>query len=441
MRPTEKPTRRSLRAGATLELAIEKGVYRGLGLGRHEGQVVFVPHTMPGETVRVRVERAGRGYVSARLIDVVAASSDRRVSPCPYAPRCGGCAHQEMDYAAQLRLKEAVLRDALARAGVPWEAPLPLVGSPEREWRTRAVLHVDHGPKGVRLGLFEEGSHRIVDLEACLQLSEGLNRAARGIVEALRTRPTSAGLVRGVELAESADGAQRVACLLVSGDLGTAAPLAALAGEIPWLTGLGVGHEERSGGFVLLAGDPHVEATVGGVTFRAHVRSFFQGNRHLVGPLAGAVTAAIPKGAEVLDLYSGVGLFALLAAPHAVQVRGAETSATAVDDAEFNKQRAAIANVTFERTDVATALARWPAQADECVILDPPRTGAGADVVRALGVRRPATLVYVSCDPPTLGRDLKGLLAQGYAIDSVRAFDLFPDTFHVETLVIVRRAA
>src|SRR6185436_3193657 len=164
-------------------------------------------------------------------------SPDRRPSPCPYVPRCGGCAHQEMDYAAQLRLKEAVLRDALARAGVRWEAPLPVAASPETGWRTRATLHLGTSASGLRLGLFEEGTHRVVDLESCLQLSSGLNRAARGIVDVLRAHPSWAALVRGVELAESGDGAQRVACLLVSGDAGAAAPLAALANEIPWLTG------------------------------------------------------------------------------------------------------------------------------------------------------------------------------------------------------------
>jgi 23S rRNA (uracil1939-C5)-methyltransferase len=437
MKPAAKE-RRGLRPGATLELTIEKGVYRGLGLARHDGQVVFVPHTMPGETVRVRIERAGRGYANGRLVNVVTPSPQRRASPCPYVPRCGGCAHQEMDYAAQLQLKESVLRDALSRAGVPWDAPIAVTPSPESEWRTRATLHLGSGAGGLRLGLFEEGSHRIVDVESCLQLSSGLNRAARALLEALRTRPQWAALVHGIELAESGDGTHRVASLLVQGDLGAAAPLAGLGNEVPWLTGLGVA-EERGGRFLLLSGDPYVETTVGGRRFRAHVRSFFQGNRHLVGPLAEHVVASLPEGGAVLDLYSGVGLFALLAAPRASTVRGAELSAPAVEDARFNAERAGLANVTFDVSDVTAALSGGPVTPDERVILDPPRTGAGPEVIDAIGSRAPAAIVYVSCDPPTLARDLNRLRPHGYRIESVRAFDLFPDTFHIETVVALTR--
>lgn len=429
-----------LRPGQVVEVVVEKGVYRGLGLARHEGQVVFVPHVVPGETARVRVERVGRGYGNARLIEVVSASPKRRVSPCPYAPRCGGCAHQEMDYPAQLELKEAVLREALTRGGIAWDAPIAVEPSPETGWRTRASLHVSTGPGGLRLGLFEEGSHRVVDVESCLQLSDSLNRTARAIAESLRRRPEWAGLVRGVELAESGDGGQCVACLHTARDAGEAAPLAVLATEIPWLTGLGVAaFGEADSSFVLLSGQPYVQSTVEAITFRCHVRSFFQGNRHLVGPLARAVTEALPEGGTVLDLYCGVGLFALLAARRAGRVRGAEISARAIEDARANAEKAGLGNVRFEGLDVAAALASWPPEADERVILDPPRAGAGAAVVEALVARRPHAIVYVSCDPPTLARDLRGLLAGGYRIESVRLFDLFPDTFHVETVVSLRR--
>jgi 23S rRNA (uracil1939-C5)-methyltransferase len=432
--------RRGLRPGAVIEVQVEKGVYRGLGLARHEGQVVFVPHVVPGERARVRVEQAGRGYANARLLAVLSASDQRRTPPCPYVPRCGGCAHQEMDYTAQLALKEAVLRDALARAGVAWERPIPVEPSPETSWRTRASLHVAPSPQGVRLGFYEEGSHRLVDIETCLQLSESLNRTARAIAEWLRAHPQHAGSVRGLDLAESGDGRQTVACLHVEGDLGWAARLSSLAGDVPGLTGLGAAPvADGDTRFVLLAGDPHVESEVDGLVFRCHVRSFFQGNRHLVAPLARAVVAGLPPGGTVLDLYCGVGLFALLAARGVREVRGAEISRWAVDDARANAERAGLTNVRFETMEVAAALAAWPAASDERVILDPPRTGAGGPVVEALLARAPSHVVYVSCDPPTLGRDLRGLLAGGYAIESVRAFDLFPDTFHVETVVTLVR--
>ena len=430
----------ALRPGHVLELLVEKGVYRGLGLGRHEGQVVFVPHVVPGETARVRVARVGRGYANAELMEVLSPSPSRRAPPCPYVPRCGGCAHQEMDYAAQLTLKEAVLREALGRSGIQWDAAIAVEPSPETGWRTRASLHVATSAGGLRLGLYEEGSHRVVDVESCLQLSDSLNRTARAIAESLRRRAAWAALVRGVDLAESGDGRQTVACIRLGGDLGEGAPLAALSSEVPWLTGVGVAGEGAADDrFVRLAGQPFVESDVEGLTFRCHVRSFFQGNRFLVGPLARAVTEGLPAGASVLDLYCGVGLFALLAARSATRVRGAEISAWAIDDARANAGKAALGNVRFDTLDVAGALESWPVQAGEHVILDPPRTGAGAEVVAALVERAPAGIVYVSCDPPTLGRDLRGLLAGGYRIESLRAFDLFPDTFHVETVVHLAR--
>jgi 23S rRNA (uracil1939-C5)-methyltransferase len=428
-----------LRAGDVVEVAVEKGVYRGLGLARHEGRVVFVPHVLTGERVRVRVERVGRGYAEARLVDLLAPAAERRASPCPYAPRCGGCAHQEMDYAAQLRLKEAVLADALARSSVPWDRPVPVGASPETGWRTRASFHLAPGPSGLRLGLYEEGSHRVVDLEVCLQLSEGLNRTARSILEALRPRPAWASMVRAVDLAESGDGSRRVACLHVAGDVGLGAPLAALAGEVPWLTGLAVAGE-GGGRAVVLSGEPYVESAVDGITFRSHVGSFFQGNRHLVEPLARAVLDGVPVGGNVLDLYCGVGLFALLAARRGAVVRGAESNAQAVDDATVNAARARIKDVRFEALDVAAALKSWPVNEGEAVILDPPRTGAGPAVVEALAARRPGAIVYVSCDPPTLGRDLRDLIGRGYLLEDLRAFDLFPDTFHIETVAVLRRA-
>ena len=428
-----------LRAGDVVEVVIEKGVYRGLGLARHQGQVVFVPHVLPGERVRARVEHAGRGYAETRLIDVLAAAPERRASPCPYSPRCGGCAHQEMDYTAQVRLKEAVLRDALGRSGVRWEGPLAVEPSPEAGWRTRASFHLTSGPGGLKLGLFEEGSHRVVDVETCLQLSEPLNRTARALADALRPRPPWAALVKTIDLAESADGTRRVACLHVVGELGLASPLAALASEVPWLTGLAVAGE-HGGGLVVLSGEPYVESVIGGVTFRSHVRSFFQGNRHLVGPLAASVLEALPTGGPVLDLYSGVGLFALLAARRGAAVRGAEVSVQAVEDARVNAARAGLPEARFDVMDVAAALRSWPMVEGESVILDPPRTGAGPEVVEALAARAPSAIVYVSCDPPTLGRELRGLLARGYRVESMRAFDLFPDTFHIETVVALRRA-
>ena len=181
------PARSGLRPGDVVELEIEKAVYRGQGLGRHEGQVVFVPRAVPGDRVRVRIETGTAGFVRGRIEQVLGPASGRRPAPCPLFDRCGGCAYQGYDYAGQLALKEAVLRETLTRGRVEWAGPIVVHPSPELGWRMRASLHVHYGVDGLRLGLHEEGSHRVTDLETCLQLSPAMNAAQRALAKALGT--------------------------------------------------------------------------------------------------------------------------------------------------------------------------------------------------------------------------------------------------------------
>jgi len=424
-----------MQPGDALEVTVEKAVYRGLGLARHEGQVVFVPRGRPGDRLRVRVETVTPGYARAVTESVLAEGPAQRVAPCPVFDQCGGCAYQHVDYAAQLRLKEDILRESLARAGVAWEAPIPVKGSPEEAWRTRAAFHIQHSGGAWRLGLHVEGTHRVVDLERCLQVSAGMNRTQRALARALAERPQWARGVVSLDLAESGDEEQLVAALETDTDASEAAALAALSDATPWLTGFGavVGKGARRR-YLPLRGEPYVETTVLGVRLRAHVRSFFQANRFLVEDLARAVVEATPPGGAVLDLYAGVGLFALPLAVRADSVRGVEINPTAVDDAAHNARRARLDNVRVSAGDVRQGLASWRPEPGERIVLDPPRTGAGADVVRAVAGRRPAAVVYVSCDPPTLGRDLRVFAAEGYRLDALQAFDMFPDTHHLESV-------
>lgn len=424
-----------VRLGHVLDLAIEKGVYRGLGLARHEGQVVFVPRGLPGERVRARVEKVGRGFVRAGTESILAPAPDRRDAPCPLFERCGGCAYQHLDYAAQLRLKEGVLRESLARAGAAWDGPIDVVASPESGWRTRVRFHLQAVAGEWRLGLHEEGSHRVVDLESCLQVTPSLLGAARGLLSGLAAQPSWAGRVSEIALAESGDGSARAAALAWEGDPAAGAGLAALATSAPWLTGLGLATAGEGGRYVGLSGSPYVETEAGGLRYRAHVLSFFQANRFLLDPLVARVREWSQGDGPVLDLFAGVGLFALALADGAPSVIAIEQDARSAEDAEANREGAGLANVRILRTDVASALAALPAAGSERVVLDPPRIGAGPDVARLIAARGPASVVYVSCDPPTLGRDLAVFAASGYVPDRVAVLDLFPDTFHLETIV------
>jgi 23S rRNA (uracil1939-C5)-methyltransferase len=431
-----------MKRGDTLEVTVEKGVYRGLGLARHEGQVVFVPRGRPGDRLRVRVDSVTRGYVRAVAEAVLAPGPGQRDAPCPFFDAgCGGCAYQHIDYATQLVLKEAVLQDALRRAGVPWDAPIPVRPSPAEGWRTRATLHFRDSHDGLCLGFHEEGTRRLVPVERCLQLSAAMTLAATSLRDALSGHPEWRGQVQDLELAESLDGPGLVASLATGLDPGAAAALARLADAAPGLTGFGVaagrGRRRR---FLSLSGDPHVVSTVHGERLRAHVESFFQANRFLAGDLVQAVEDAVPADRPVLDLYAGVGLFAVPLGRRSPEVRGLEVAPSAVADARANAESARLSHVRVQQGDVEAGLTSLRPRDDEVVVLDPPRTGAGTSVVARIAGRRPPVVVYVSCDPPTLGRDLHTFAEAGYRAQSVRAFDLFPETFHLETVVTLTPA-
>jgi 23S rRNA (uracil1939-C5)-methyltransferase len=396
---------------------------------------VFVPRGLPGERIRARVEKVGRGFVRAGTEKVLAPAPDRRPEPCPLFERCGGCAYQHLDYAAQLRLKESVLRESLARAGAPWDGAIDVVASPEAGWRTRVRFHLQPVAGEWRLGLHEEGTHRVVDLHACLQVAPSLLAAARALLTGLAGQPSWARRVSTIALAESGDGSALVAALTWDGDPASGTGLAALATSAPRLTGLGLATAEEGGRYVGLSGSPYVESEAAGFRYRAHVLSFFQANRHLLGPLVERVRDWSVGEGPVLDLFAGVGLFALALADGSPSVIAVEQDARSAEDAEANRVRAGLANVRVLRSDVAGVLAALPPGGGERIVLDPPRTGAGPEVVRLVAARRPESVVYVSCDPPTLGRDLSVFGASGYVPDRVAVFDLFPDTFHLETIV------
>jgi 23S rRNA (uracil1939-C5)-methyltransferase len=428
-----------LRVGETLEAVIEKGVYRGRGLARVEGRVVFVPRAHPGDRVRARVREVHAGWGEAALEELLDASPARRASPCPYVPRCGGCVYQDLEYGAQLDLKESVLRETLARSGAPWEGPIERHASGERGWRLRASLHFAVVNGELALGLREEGTRRLVDVLDCLQLSAALNETARGLRLALARRPGLGPRLRGLELLEAPDGRARVAVLVTRLRGSAAASLAALGTEVPGLDGFGV--ESGDGRLHWLHGSPYVEARVRGLDLRVHARSFFQSNRHLLATLVDTVLDLVPPAPRSLDLYAGVGLFALpLAARDGGEVRAVERARFAVADNRENARRNRLAGVRVVEADVREALGRLPDDSEESIVVDPPRGGLEPEVVAGVAARRPRAVVYVSCDPATLGRDLALFAARGLRPDAVRLFDLFPDTLHLETVVRLRPA-
>ena len=426
--------------GETVELSIEKAVYRGRGLGRVGGCVVFVRRTFPGDRLQARVKAVHGGWAEAEPIEILQPSPARRPAPCPNGPECGGCSYQDIDYEEQLRLKESVLRESLARAGAPFEGVIERIASPEQGWRLRATLHFAVAAGGLRLGVRDEGSHRVTGSGDCQQLSPRMNEAVRALRERLAPWNGLHPRLRGLDLFEAPDGSALVGSLVTALRPHELRELAALGRQVPGLTGFGI--ETHPARLHWLHGDPHVEASVLGTRLRAHVSSFFQPNRFLLEPLAREVRELVPRsGGRILDLYSGVGLFSLpLAARDDAAVIAVEHAATSCEDARANARRQRLPVRVIE-SDVAEALAALPAEADERIVMDPPRTGAGPVVVDRVAARRPGAVVYVSCDPPTLGRDLARFATHGYRPDCVRLIDQFPNTYHVETLVRLRPEA
>lgn len=429
-----------MRPGDRIEVTIDKGVYRGLGLGRHQGQVVLVGGAYPGERWHVRVSEVARGFVRAEAEELSVPSPLRRSSPCPAFPACGGCAHQDLSYDGQLALKRAVLEDALLRAGVSVTGEIPIIGSPETEWRTRASLHVQARSGAVRLGFHRRGSHEVVEFAKCLQLSQEMNATITGLRAQLVLQPEVAARTERIELAETIEGDRRVAALVGRLSERDGAALRRVSAEFKLLDGLGVVEAGRRGRFIEVKGDPHLISRVQGFSLRAHVLSFFQANRFLAARLVGEVLERVPPSMQLLDLYGGVGLLSLPLSARAPAVVCVELDEHAARDARANVRAAGLANVRVLRCDAGASLAQVAASSDEVIVVDPPRVGLDRAVIDGLARRGPKCLVYVSCDPPTLARDVSRLQRHGYRVAGGVALDLFPNTFHVETVVRLERA-
>lgn len=422
-----------LRPRDRVTLAIEKPAAGGWMIARHEGQVVLVAGAIPGERVVADITRADRSVAYATAIDIVEPDADRR--PWPGDWTCGGASYAFISYSRQLALKGEVVADAFARIGrLPLDAPVGVTGSEERGYRMRARLHVQDG----RIGFFREATHELCDPASTGQLA--LETCSVLDHVRLRLKKLGAGQVSAIELAENAPMTERALHLQLrpAHGLKTSA-YASLAGT-RGLTGLTCAMSTGAA-TVRLGGEPFVHDTVSGATIRRHVRSFFQGNRYLLQTLADAVRESVSAGPEdlLLDLYSGVGLFAAaLAAAGWQRIVAVEGDRLSADDLAANA-RPFEGRLAAHGRSVEEYLRRHEGAPAASVIVDPPRTGMSREALDAVVAHGAQQIVYVSCDVATLARDARRMVNAGYTLGSVRAFDLFPNTPHVETLVTFTR--
>ncbi|HUE88880.1 MAG TPA: RsmD family RNA methyltransferase [Vicinamibacterales bacterium] len=421
-------------AGDRLSVTIEKAVAGGRMLARHEGAVVLVSGAIPGEAVEVEIEKLQRGTAWARTTRVIDRAPDR-IDAGDTA--CGGNVLAHVRYERQLTLKRDILRDAFTRiARLPVDDFL-VEGSPTRGYRMRARLHVVHG----RIGFFREGTHEWCDPAATGQLLPETLSAVTALEAALRARPDAA--VVDVEVAENCPGDQRAFHLLVPDDRNPSrvGPLPAGAD----VTGISCGRT-RGGRPRVVWGSPEVTDTIVvpgqtgeyAVSLTRQAHAFFQGNRYLLAPLVAAVADAVPAG-RVLDLYAGVGLFSVALAKRGdTEVVAVEGDRTAAHDLKFNASRAG-GQMEMHHQTVEAFLATRAVPSLDTVIVDPPRTGMTREALRGAIALRAARVAYLSCDVATLARDARLLVDAGYRLGRMRAFDLFPNTAHIETLAIFER--
>ena len=377
-------------------ITIEKLVYGGDGLGRVDGRVVLTPFVLPGEQASVEQ----KDHLHARLLRVEQPAPERVEPGCPYFGVCGGCHYQHAAYEYQLDQKVSILREVMRRVG-KFDAPseIQVVSGPEWQYRNRSQFHIREG----KLGYLKTGSHELVPIERCPISSPMLNEGIRALNSMLQDRRFPQ-FIKEIELFTNETQTQ-------VNVLQTTRPVA--RSFFDWAA-------ERIPGYV--------DGPITYQGFRVSYKSFFQVNRFLVDPLVEAALGDA-EGRSALDLYAGVGLFAWSMTSRFERVTGVESSAAAVADFLHNVPKA-----SGVRAPVDEYLA-GQTEAPDFVLADPPRAGLGKHAVRHLVRLRPKRIHIVACDPATLARDMAPLLAEGYLLEKMILVDLFPQTYHMETIV------
>jgi 23S rRNA (uracil1939-C5)-methyltransferase len=430
-----------------LILSIEKLVYGGDGLAHADGNTVFVPYVLPGEEVRASVKSKKKKLVWAQLLEVTSASKERGKARCPHFQTCGGCHYQHIPPTEQVRLKKEILRETLSRlGGISWDGLIQEHTAEPYGYRNRAQWAVRSGmPRAI--GYFLPESSTIVPIDECPVLSPGLARTFGQLQEMARSGALTAGVL---EIEAFADSSDRKIALNVAFDHFSAPPAelaAAFRAALPQIESLLL--LDRKKNKFELTGPGFLTHEACGYAYRVSHLSFFQVNRFLIEDLLKTVTAGA-KGELALDLYAGVGFFTLPLARAFRRVLSVDANLAATRDLRVNAENAGV-QVTSHNEHTEKFLGET-SEKPEFVLLDPPRAGLGAEAAAKLTRLGAPEIVYLSCDPATLARDLAILmgtqkkvndaaaLGGRYEIAEMHLFDLFPQTFHVETLVRLRRA-
>ena len=425
----------------------------GLGIVRLDGAVVFVPQAVRGETIDLKITKVMKTAAAGEIVKIHKPSPDRAAPECPYYGQCGGCDFQHLTYPEELRAKRQRVQDALTRLGGADVQVEEILGAKNPlHYRNKSQYPV--GADGA-IGFYRARSHQVVPVKRCLIQPEAADKTAAAVGEWMRRYKIPAydetagrGLVRHIYVRVNQKG-ESLCCVVINGKQAPREPeLAAfVCAAVPHTVGVLVNSNTKRGNVILgekyrtLWGQDFLMDTLCGLTFKLSVPSFYQVNRDQAEVLYGkALAYAGLTGTEtVVDLYCGIGTITLCLAKRAGRVIGAEIVPAAIRDAEENAARNHIENAEFFCGDAAEAAARLEAEGlrPGVITVDPPRKGLAPEVIGSIAAMGPARVVYVSCDPATLGRDVKRFGELGYRAVRACAVDMFPGTRHVETVVLL----
>ena len=448
-----------LEKGKIYEAVISDYTAEGQGVAKIDGCAVFIPNAIVGEKVMARIEKAQKTWAVGKITEILEKSPHRVQRECPISASCGGCDFWHMDYEEETRMKAERVRQALNRIGGEALTEMPILAAPDCHcYRNKAQYPVASKKGRVYAGFFKAGTHQVVENDRCLILPEETDLIKKIIIDYVNQYHISAydeethkGLLRHIYVRRGAVSKQVLVCLIVNGrKLPHTEDLIKRLQAIPGFTSLVLSVNTKKGNtilgdeFITLYGPGYIEDTLCGLEFRLSARSFYQVNHHQAQRLyeAAISQAEITKEDTVLDLYCGVGTITLCMAKAAGNVIGVEVIPQAVEDARDNAKRNGIKNAEFfcgDAGEAALALEAKGIKAD-VVVVDPPRKGLNADAIEALARFAPRRIVYVSCDPATLARDVALLKERGYAVKNAMAADLFPRCAHVESIVCMIRA-
>ena len=430
----------------------------GQGVAHIDGCAVFIPNAIAGEKYRVRIEKAAKNWAAGRIVEILEKSPHRVNRECPVAKLCGGCDFWHMDYEEESRLKAERVKNCLNRIGGENLENVPILSAPTcYGYRNKAQYPVATHKNRAYAGFFRAGTHQVVENSRCRILPEETDRVKDAVMDYVNQfripvydEAAHKGLLRHIYVRRGAVSGQILVCLVINGrSLPHIPELIRRLEKIEGFTTLVLSVNTKKGNtilgdeFITLYGPGYIEDTLCGLNFRLSARSFYQVNHHQAQRLyeAAIKQAGITKSDTVLDLYCGVGTITLAMAAAAGRVIGVEVIPQAVADARDNARRNGIENAQFICGDAGQAALELEKQGirADVVVVDPPRKGLNADAIEALHRFCPRRIVYVSCDPATLARDVALLKEKGYVLQSAQAADLFPRCSHVESIVCLSR--